>query len=243
MKKILFIFIASIMLFVTTGTMTNASSFQVNDNKVKYEAWFNEKINNADKDEKKELEETFKQYQNLSLDDQNKFVNYMFDPTVQEEIAETFLIIPEGTTTKLNEGDISITSSSHPNLGGEASYANGPEGIAPAGYQSRKAIYYRYVTFFGIKVFQTTSWVRYEHNGTNISKVIGGNHFTSINYNPSLSTSYSLSVNWSNNTTAYSSSDLTFSFVWEGFGIIYGSGELGVWGNVNNNAGGWYTPY
>lgn len=71
----------------------------------------------------------------------------------------------------------------------------------------------------------------------------GSRNYTSINYNPLLSSEWSDPVTWDDGETAYSTADVTFGAFIEGYGIKYGSAEVGVWGDIYNGAGGWVEPY
>lgn len=245
MKKIAFLIIVSILFALVLENTVSASEVKENDKKIMYESWLEQKIENAtDVAEKKEAKATFKQYKELSLEDQNKFIEYMFDPKIQEEIATKLLYIPEGTTQTLQNGEIQLTAS-NPNITTEATYSNITDGIAPAGDQSKKATHNRGIKFLGVKIFQSTIWVKYIHNGTKVKEATSCNAFTSINYNPFVDSTYSTCVKGINTTKtrAEATADVSYSFIWDGLGMVYGSGELSVWGDINNKSGGDYVPY
>lgn len=242
MKKCIILVTSFIMMLCFSfGGTASANSILKNENIEKYGAWINEKIETADGTEKEDFEETLQAFKRLPAEDQEKFVEYMYNPVLQEEIVTEFLSIEPGETKQLRDGDITIAG--HPGLSGEDSFDLTSEGYAPSGYAIRKGTYNRWVKMLGIKVFQTTSWVKYTHDNTTMKEVISCNHFTSKNLAPTLATSYSLCDKTLGTKTATSTSDITFSFIWEGLGIIMGTGELGVQGNVNGKVTGWYIPY
>ena len=168
-------------------------------------------------------------YQNLSEEQKNKFIELINNPlTVQQamninlELNQT-KSLGNGVITGLIETNEVISNTK-------------------ATEQSR-ATYQRYVTIFNIKVFETTSWVQYTHNGSNILSVDSSNIFTSVNLNPVNKVSYSGKIEWKSTTTAYSQSDITFDLFIEDYGPTIGSGYCQVSGNIHNQTNGFVSQY
>lgn len=104
--------------------------------------------------------------------------------------------------------------------------------------QHRVATWKRYVTIFGLKIFEVTNKVWYSHNGLKILSVDNSDHFVSRNLNPLLSVDFRTPHRYKNTYYAYSSCDSTWSFIYKGV-ITFASGTFVVWGSIWNTTGGW----
>jgi len=200
-----------------------------------YEAWLKNESKTEDVSKASTTRETLATFQKLTKEQKKKFVDLLQN---EELIVSALTVdVKPGESKSLSNGEVVV--SLNKTVESELSPL-----ISTAGtVEYRKATYQRTVSFFGIPVFQTTSWVKYSHNGIIILAIQGYNHFTSINYNPTLATSWSGLTGWYSTQTAYSTGDIVFSFLIEGYGLVYGSAEVGVWGDVYNDAGGWVTEY
>ncbi|GIN13050.1 hypothetical protein J26TS2_29170 [Shouchella clausii] len=240
MKKFLVSFIMITLLASGMAGVVNAESTkeaELNLNKLKddYEAWFKEEVSNSVNEE---LIESYSQYNELSEEEQLKFIDYLYNPEIQETVMEAFsnemeVTNVERVSEKLDgyEDIVITTEIVTPTVGEDQEF-----GIMA----NRTAKYWRYVTFLGIKVFQTTSTVDYSHNGSRVTSVGAGDHYVSRNLNPTLNISWSGKRQSYTSTRAQSRVHMQWNFIHKGLGITYGAGELGVWGNHKNQAGGWF---
>lgn len=114
---------------------------------------------------------------------------------------------------------------------------------AAAATTTIKTTYKKTVTLFGVKVFQVTCWIIWQHNGTKITKILDSNHYTSINWNPTLVITWQGSpTRWIDGTRkAYSTQDMSASLFIEGYGTTFISGTSGVYGYLNGTSGGWFN--
>ncbi|MCM3548919.1 hypothetical protein [Shouchella clausii] len=205
--------------------------------KTEYETWLKEEVSSS---QDIELLESLEAYEQLSEEEQLKYIDYMYNPEAQEAVMDAFTnivevdnsqtltetlddyegieISTEVVTPSVNKDDISIMA-------------------------SRTSTYKRYVTVFGIKIFQSTSVVDYTHNGKKVTGVGAGDHYVSRNLNPTLNISWSGKRQTYSSTRAQSRVNMQWNFVHKNLGITYGGGELGVWGNHKNQAGGWFNAH
>ncbi|KJR45964.1 hypothetical protein UF75_3629 [Desulfosporosinus sp. I2] len=240
-KKILSLISCVTLIILTMSSVAYAKtdttqSIQPSYSKVEsandYETWLKGKTNDSD------AKKVLTKYQNLTKEQKDKFVGYLKDGKLFANAFSTPL--KPGESKSLANGDVIVTLTE----------TNEPINIASKNFsimstvEYRKATYQRYVTLFGVKILQTTSYVNYSHDGTSIIDIQGSRHWTSINYNPLLMSEWGDEpTEWDDGTTAYSTNDVTFGAMIEGYGIQYGSAELGVWGDVDNDAGGWLESY
>jgi|GEM_PF-1538061 len=193
-----------------------------------YENWLK---NNCSTDEK-DLEK----FQRLTEKQKVKFINYLNDPELLVNALSTSLEPGESKNFDAND-DILVTLSETIEPINTSSQQDSLSSIATEEF--RKASYIKSVSFFGVKVLEVTSWIRYSHDGESIIEIQGSAHYTSVNYNPLLSSEWTDPVTWGEDgDTAYSTADVVFGAFIEGYGIKYGSGESLVWGDIYNDAGG-----
>ncbi|GAE91970.1 hypothetical protein JCM21714_942 [Gracilibacillus boraciitolerans JCM 21714] len=241
MKRFL-VSLLSIMILVAGGGAVNAETIKDHDLnlqelKVEYEEWFKKVV--SSKTAREDVIESYNQYNELSEEEKLIYIDYLYNPKLQEVLMDALATEPEvtsgQTTQKIDDyKGIEVTT----------------EVVTPpvttdkiSIMANRTATYNRYVTFLKIKVFQTTSVVDYSHNGTRVTGVGAGDHYVSRNLNPTLNISWSGKRQTYSSTRAQSKVNMQWNFVHKAIGITYGGGELGVWGNHKNKAGGWFNAH
>ncbi|MEG0051151.1 MAG: hypothetical protein RR712_03145 [Terrisporobacter sp.] len=185
--------------------------------------------------------ETLDEYNSLSEQDKDLLISYLSDINLMS-LALTTNVAPNQTKTLANGNiEIGMTEDIEVIPNDNSLDLNDFQSKAT---QNRRVTYSRYIHIKGVKILQTTSWVTYTHNGKTVTSVNDRNHFTSINLNPVLRTSYSgMTKGGKGSTTAYSTADLSFTYIIEGYGPTLASGRLRVNGTVKNVGSGSYTPY
>ncbi|WP_238916009.1 hypothetical protein [Clostridium sp. YIM B02555] len=256
----------SIPAFATTtttnGTLIESSIKNNTLTKDSYISWFNEKIKKSTGSEKADLKTALSQFKALTKEKQDKFIEYLNNPEIMSNAIKTAnnavkQEVKKSSLSSLNSSsqstsnkvfkyndDIKVTVSSNVE---DTDKSNKSNSISKSSYgdaQEHKVTgtYKDAITLFDVDVFQAIIWVKYTHNGDEVLSVDDGNAYTGKNYSPLLDTNWSdVSLDY-NSQKAWATSDVTFSLIWKGLGVKYGSAELGVQGDVNKNIEGWTTP-
>lgn len=177
--------------------------------------------------------ETISKFNNLSENDKSKLIEYLSSKEVMTQICTS--IMKDNNNVEMKNGDIQIQVDKFE----ENELMNSNR----ASTQYRKATYTKTVKMFGLSILESTAWIKYSHNGSSILEIQGKNFLISRNFNPLLDSSWSGETSWKTNTTAYATADLTFSFVYEGLGMVIDSGEAMVSGNIYNQTNGYVQGY
>ncbi|MGE7935138.1 hypothetical protein [Viridibacillus arvi] len=228
MKK-LFLTVASILFLATTGNVASASELKLeNEQKLNYENWVDEQINLATGDEKTELLNSYKQYKELSNEDQEKLVEYLYNPEVQEQMIDALSTVPKNSSRSLQGGDIEVT-------GDTPSIENA--GKAKATTTTNTATYKRGIEVLGVRIFETTIYVKYSYSSGKITGSQSMDAYTSLNFNPLLSSSYSEKTINKSDLLVLASSKVKYSYIYQN--IIYSkNGTISIWADVNDHSGG-----
>jgi len=229
MKK-LFLSVAAILLLATTGNGASASELKSeNEQKLNYENWVDEQIDLATGDEKTELLNSYKQYKELSNEEQEKFVEYLYNPQVQEQMIDALSTVPKNSSRSLQGGDIEVT-------GDTPSIENVP-GKAKAATATNKATYKRGIEVLGVRIFESTIWVEYSYSNGKITGSQTMNAYTSLNFNPLLSSSYSTKTVSNTGLVVVASSKVNYSYIYQNL-VYTKNGTISIWADVNDNSGG-----
>ncbi|WP_078391251.1 hypothetical protein [Shouchella patagoniensis] len=240
MKKLLISLFSITVLIGGAAGVANAETTgksDLDELKNEYELWLKEEVSYS---QDAELIESLEEYEGLSEEEQLKYIDYMYNPEVQEAVMDAFTDVVEVDNSK------TLTDT----LDGYEGIEISTELVTPfvskddiSIMASRTSTYKRYVTIFGIKIFQSTSVVDYTHDGKKVTGVGAGDHYVSRNLNPTLNISWSGKRQTYTSTRAQSRVNMQWNFIHKGLGITYGGGELGVWGNHKNQAGGWFNAH
>ena len=229
-KKMLFICLSVVMSIipnsfalanVKTPTTILSSVFPTSSlTRAEYEDWFFE---NQD-------ENAIEKYNSLTDEQKDKLVSYLSDPYLLIDTLEAN--ITPNSSRVFNNGDLIVSV--------EEVIENLSEETIKAATQTVKATYVRTTSIFGLKVFETTAWIQYTHNGSEIISIDGSNIFTSVNWYVIFKAVYSGKTTWKTTMTAYASSDIVWEVSIEDYGVTTGSNYIRVSGNTSNTAGGYY---
>lgn len=111
-------------------------------------------------------------------------VSYLLDPILMETILNSLALNQVST---FSNGDISTLF--------EKTIGNFCENsMQRYGITNQKATYKRYVTMFGLKIFEVTAWIRYRHNGSQVLSIDSSNIFTCVNLNSFGKVAYSTQI-------------------------------------------------
>lgn len=222
LKKILSLVIAMVMVM---GLGTTAFAGELKP-EITIESYANYLEKLGDK-------ETIDQFNNLSENDKSKLVEYLSSKEVMTQILDS--MISNNNNVEMKNGDIQILN--------EKFEENESINLNRASEEYRKATYIKTVKMFGLSILESTAWIRYSHDGSSILEIQGKNFVISRNFNPLLYSSWSGKTSWKTKTTAYATADLTFSFIYEGLGIVIDTGEAMVSGNIYNETDGYVRGY
>lgn len=197
-----------------------------------YEKWLNQKLNNSSEEERNDIRAVINAFKKLPPDQQQEFLKFQTDQSLLSEILLTE--VKEGESKSFKNGAIKVKVNKKP---GQLKENN----ITASTWA--QADYVRDLDFYDIPVFQSTSWVQYSHNWSQIESIGAYNHVTSRNYIFTVSTNWSGSTAWPGptNQVVYSSANCTFQFFFNGLGAVMGIYTPTVWGDIYNNEGGWAT--
>lgn len=205
---------------------------------ITYKNWLNEKIKNSnDASEKADLKTALKKFESLSTSDQEKFLNYIND--------SNFVInsLKKGTNSKSKKtiinNDVSFTVSKDTVKDTSQSlYSTDSTTVTKKGQVSNT------LTILGIDILKTTAWVRYHHDDSTVTSVDSSDFMTSRNLLPGCSSSWSEPDEYiDDDGRAVATADITFNFIYKGWGPTIGSAQMGVRGDADENIDGWLTPY
>lgn len=234
-KKLILLLVIAFFLSISILSLafaTDLKTSNLNDKKLminspqEYESYLIQKANNSNSEEKSAIVNALYKYKSLTRDKQEKFIEIINNKNLMRDVfkafgeseKETFLggdIVVNNSIDKLDKIDYTITSLS---------------------IELTTATYKRWIEVFGITVFETTSWVKYEHDNYSIFSIVGYDHVVSRDLlAPAWSYSWSGKTAWIFGNKAYSTADLTMIDL----GIPIQTVQVGVWGDIYNNAGGW----
>ncbi|MGE7625316.1 hypothetical protein ACQKMD_20610 [Viridibacillus sp. NPDC096237] len=231
MKKLL-LTVASILLLATTGNVASASELKSgNEQKLNYKNWVDEQIDSATGDEKTELLNSYKQYKEISNEDQEKFVEYIYNPQEQEQALRAFATVPENSSRSLQNGDIEVTSTFiEEELPGKAKGTAVPV----------KKTYKRALSIKGIKILESTIWVQHMQKDGEITGTPIADAFTSVNLYPTLSDTYSSPAISNTKLVVVASSVVTFTTKIDNIKYAQ-TGTIAIYSDVNGYSDGTYT--
>ncbi|MEK5530338.1 hypothetical protein MKX79_13275 [Viridibacillus sp. FSL R5-0468] len=200
-----------------------------NEQKLNYENWVDEQIDLATGDEKTELLNSYKQYKELSNEEQEKFVEYLYNPQVQEQMIDALSTVPKNSSRSLQGGDIEVT--------GDTPSIEHVPGKAKAANATNKATYKRGIEVLGVRIFESTIWVEYSYSNCKITGSQTMNAYTSLNFNPLLSSSYSTKTVSNTGLVVVVSSKVNYSYIYQNL-VYTKNGTISIWADVNDNSGG-----
>lgn len=224
LKKILSLVIAVSMVMIM-GLSTTAFAGELQP-KITVESYENYLEELGDK-------EAINQFNDLSKKDKSKLVEYLSSKEVMTQICAS--LMSDNNNVEMKNGDIQILS--------EKFEENEPINLNIASVEYRKATYIKTVKMFGLSILESTAWIQYSHDGSSILEIQGKNFVISRNFNPLLDADWSGETSWKTTTTAYATADLTFSFIYDGLGIVIDTGEAMVSGNIYNETDGYVRGY
>lgn len=235
-KKLILLFAIALFLSISTLSPASATDLKIsnlNNKKLmvnspqEYESYLIQKANNSNSEEKNAIINALYKYKSLTKDKQEKFIEIINN---KELMRDVFKALGDSEKETFLGGDI-VADNSIDKLLDKRDYT-----ISSSSIELTTATYKRWVEVFGITVFETTSWVKYEHDNYSILSIVGYDHVVSRNLlAPAWSYSWSGKTAWIFGDKAYSTADLTMIDL----GIPIQTVQVGVWGDIYNNAGGW----
>lgn len=172
-----------------------------------------------------------KQFGNLSVFEQQKFVNYLNDESLIPQIINALSTTPPGKTISLKNGDIKITS------GKTTSKENiSTDNINPMASTSYRVTEYATSTLLTIDVIKTIHEMTYTVVNGKAGAVTYGNHDVIRNWYPPVSLSWGNIWNRTYGSQAASSRDLKYSFLLQGV-LTIGTNRFTIWGT--STGGSW----
>ncbi|AIS53385.1 hypothetical protein TKV_c22560 [Thermoanaerobacter kivui] len=235
-KKLILLFAIALFLSISTLSPASATDLKIsnlNNKKLmvnspqEYESYLIQKANNSNSEEKNAIINALYKYKSLTKDKQEKFIEIINN---KELMRDVFKALGDSEKETFLAGDI-VVDNSIDKLLDKRDYT-----ISSSSIELTTATYKRWVEVFGITVFETTSWVKYEHDNYSILSIVGYDHVVSRNLlAPAWSYSWSGKTAWIFGDKAYSTADLTMIDL----GIPIQTVQVGVWGDIYNNAGGW----
>lgn len=234
--KILKKFVASMLIFIMVFSVSGFTNvFAVEDsNKYKqksnyisvesYRDFLEERISNNQQVE--DTKDVLSDFENLSSNEREKFISYINNPDLNLEILKA--LSENKTYVAFNNGDIVVSSNEQ--------FDQEDSIQARSSIQSRTATASRSVSVLGLKVFEYSGEIRYKHNGSSIRSIDHANIWISRNFLPLVDFSWNDSSTYGvGSRTAHHIEYCTWSFVHEKIGLTYGSHQIEITGNVNNN--------
>lgn len=272
-KKLLSLLLSALLLtsfststvFASTKDTTNSESsiesqIATNNNKLtkdSYISLINEKVKNANGNEKDDLKNALRQFKSLTKEKQDKFIEYMNNPEsiinavnmANNEIRKdnlksslkTLNSIQSTSNKVLNyNDDIKVKVNSTAEDVADKDQSNLISTLSASSTKQKKVTYTSTITLFGVEVFKAIVWIKYSYiEDEEVVSCDSGDAYTSKNYDPLLSTDWSdINLDY-NDTDAWGSAEVSFDFVYSGSGITYGSCELGVDGDCYGDYYGW----
>ncbi len=217
-----------------------------------YMNYLEDNINNnsMEDDEKESAKEVLDQFKELSKEDQEKFVNYMNDPDVAQEVFEADnspLAETEGNvdedgeeTTSLYDGDVEVTKEVNvsPQINTMSAYSLAKASAAKI--VTHKATYRSIHRLMGINVLTTQSYVRYYSDGKKVTKILDAGGVVIKNWYPAIRLNKSEKKPYINSakTRAYETVIWEWNFVHKSLGLVMGTREQRVYGTYNGYQGG-----
>lgn len=244
MKRLLS-FILSFLVIVTINTTSRASSDKMNkvifaDNNYKYISsdldgslsveYYKNLITSKSDFESSETKTFLNEFNRLTKDEQELFVKYLNDTDLLIDVLN--LASSNEEHAELANGDIVISNT-------ETFEANAKdknlEYATKAAIQTRTGTATRSVSILGVKVFEYSAEIRYTHNGVSIQQIPYANIRVSRNFIPFVDFSWSNQKTYGVGTrVAHHLRNCTWSFVHPKLGLTYGTQQVEITGNTNN---------
>ncbi|WP_041591674.1 hypothetical protein [Thermoanaerobacter mathranii] len=236
-KKLILLLVIAFFLSISILSLafaTDLKTSSLNDKKLminspqEYESYLIQKANNSNSEEKSAIVNALYKYKSLTRDKQEKFIEIINNKNLMRDVFKAF---GESEKETFLGGDIVVNNSIDKLKLDKIDYT-----ITSSSIELTTATYKRWIEVFGITVFETTSWVKYEHDNYSIFSIVGYDHVVSRDLlAPAWSYSWSGKTAWIFGNKAYSTADLTMIDL----GIPIQTVQVGVWGDIYNNAGGW----
>ena len=238
MLSAIFVFGSSTLAFAKTAdvqalnpAVSATTSISTPEN---YEGWLTKELKTVDSSKINEVSNGLTTFKKLSKAQKDSFISILNNPKLLANVLTTDVKV--GESKSFSDGSIIVSSiqitkpqlaplntSAIPSLSSSASVI-------------RVATYKRTVYLYGIAIFQTTNLVQYAYSGTTITEIQNYDAYTSINLNPTVSTTWSGITAWGiGSDTVYTSGNVHYGFLYSGLGMVYGNGCAGLWVNVGNN--------
>lgn len=232
-KRLLSIALIFILL-ISMGSVTLAEPGDTpRITRQEFENQIKEQVNSASSNDRVEVLEEYNKYHSLSETDKDKFIKFLNDPTLMEEIIKSsrdnsLQLEPsfnEKKKSKIYEisDDIKIDYTLQDKL-------INPTDITPivplATVETRTATYTQTTTALGIKIFESKATMDYQRTGYGgtITKILNSEH--RITRNLTLNrVSFGSNRHYRSSTRATSQAYVTISFLVKGDTWAYGDGE------------------
>ena len=236
MKKKMFVLLLVLCLSCTSAISVSAASIDTDydefiskashSSRVDfYKDWITSQINRKDLNGYKP-QIFLNEFNNLTEDEQESFVSYISNSDLLLEMLNS--LFNTNNHVELANGDIVISNSQ--------TLDNGEKAVENrAAMQYRIGTATRSISILGLKVFEYSGEIRYNHNGSAVKGISHANIWISANWMPFVSFS------WDNESTygigatvAHHIKYCTWSFVHESLGLTYGSHQIEITGSVSN---------
>lgn len=251
MKKLITFLIFGLAFFLVFSTNSFASEMNsVDQLKQEFSSQLLEQIDNATGSERESLLIQYDKYSSLTKNEQDKFVTYLNDEELMSEIMDEYknpgsseLSNSITTNEEHSNGETIKTSKISDSIAiverlGDKSSENGE--IKATLSQAREATYRKFVTMFGIKVFENTSSIDYNRTkyGGRITGIDNSDHRMTRNFTVNRM-SYSGKVERYASTYASSKSNTTVAIIWKGV-WTYDDGQCQIRVDNKSNVTGYF---
>lgn len=218
----------SSVISVSADTSYDQSKSNLNSSTLSvesYKDWITSQVNTKDSNNY-EVQNFLKEFNDLTEDKQELFVSYMNDSDLILEILN--LISSDKASTTLENGNIIVSNNQ--------TFQNKETVIGTrAEMQYRRGEGTSTVTIFGVKVFQYSGEIRYNHNGSSVKEIPSANIWISTNWIPFVNFSWDDTSTYGVGTTvAHHIEYCTWSFIHPNIGITYGTHQIEITGSTSN---------
>lgn len=216
-KKLLSLFVVLVLFLGVLPYSVNAQDSTINtpEDYINYLKSNNKGLSSQnDNDSSVVLE----QFQSLSKEDQQKFVDYMNNP---EAIKAIFNAMQNGENADLYNGDIKVRVNQ-----------NKPDHTITPFATEYKPHAETVASTFGINIITTQVYVQYRVSGGKVTEILNGGGIVTRNWFPVVNITIKEDKPYinSNKTRAYETAYFTWNFIHSSLGAVVGTGTHTIWG-------------
>ncbi|WP_312652962.1 hypothetical protein [Aminipila sp.] len=165
-------------------------------------------------------ESNISKFKSLSKEEQQKFINYISDPTLMKKAINNLsdLSTTANESTSLKNGDICITSEclDSSSLKSSLKASNGAEKTYTISYQPKMEV-------LGITIFETINTLKYKGTSKKVTSITSFKSYVAVNYNPFAAADFKNKSTEISDNAAVASIDVVFSWSYKIGEIVTGS--------------------